>query len=362
MADSLDPNTYSVELQQALFQWQFDRGELKFFGLPSVLFWQNPSLLFMLKPFVEEVGAPLFRLLVAESSSHGTNEDYHAMITILGQSFEEGFLAWGRAVATAGWGSFELPLFDAQAQRATVIVRNPWELQMHGGTSSHWGCPFLQGKIIGIFSHALGTNCWADERVLELSAEQSAVEFTVYRSQVTIQSEITRLREERVQHEQLQLSEEIKRVALQLQTAQEEKVRLQEQALQMQATLIADLSTPLIPITERVVLMPLIGQMDSMRAQRVIETLLTGVAQHQAEIAILDITGLPIVDTGVANILIQSARAVKLLGTSVFITGIRPEVAQTLVGLGIDLGDVGVRGSLQSAIIDAIEQSRRRQK
>jgi rsbT co-antagonist protein RsbR len=360
MSDTLAPTSYTVEVQQVPFEWQLDRGQVNFFGLPSVLFWLNPSLLHMLQPLAEEIGTPLFRLLVAYSSSLGTEADYDTMVTVLGSTFEEGFLAWGRAVSTAGWGQFELPACDAQAQRATVVVRNPWELQMHHGQATQWGCPFLLGKLIGIFSHALGANCWADERVLQIDAEQSAVEFTIYSSPTTIAAEIARLREERKQREQQHLTQEIDRVARQLQAAQAEQVRMQEQALQTQAALIAELSTPLIPITDNIVLMPLIGQMDSQRAQRVIETLLHGVATHQAAVAILDITGLPIVDTGVANILLQSAQAVRLLGTKVIITGIRPEIAQTLVGLGVDLKDMAVRGTLQSAFADAIEHTRRR--
>lgn len=357
MSDIPDQNTYAVELQQAAFEWHFDRGLLSFFGLPSVLFWLNPSLIHMLQPLAHEIGIPLFRLLVAESSSRGTEADYHAMVTVLGSTFAEGFLAWGRAVATAGWGQFALPAYDVQAQRASVIIHNPWELQMHQGQPTQWGCPFLQGKIIGIFSHALGTNCWADEHIIAFDAEHSAVEFTIYASSATIATEIIRLREERTQHEQAYLTGEIQRVTQQLQAAQLDTMRVQAQAVQTQAALIAELSTPLIPITDQVVLMPLIGHMDSQRAQRVIETLLQGVAAYQAEVVILDITGLPIVDTGVANILMQSARAVRLLGTKVIITGIRPEVAQTLVGLGVDLKDLSVRGTLQSAITEAIAQS-----
>jgi anti-anti-sigma regulatory factor len=82
----------------------------------------------------------------------------------------------------------------------------------------------------------------------------------------------------------------------------------------------------------------------------VLETLLQGIASSGAQVAILDITGVPVVDTQVANALIHAAQAVKLLGAQVVLTGIRPEVAQTLVGLGADLGGIITRSSLQSGI------------
>lgn len=349
----------SIEVNSASFEWQLEQGSLHFFGLPSVLFWLNPSLLRMLQPLAEEVGFPLFRLLVAYHSSLGTDEDYRTMVTILGNTFEEGFLAWGNAVSSAGWGTFELPTYDPITECATVIVRNPWEMGMQHGQAHTWGCPFMLGKIIGIFTHAFGTTCWADEQI-DSDSPVPSVTFSIYPSALTLTEELSHLREQRRQDEQHLLTQEIAHKALELRAVQEEQVRMQEEALRAQAAIIAELSTPLIPINDQVVLMPLIGQLDSQRAQRVLDTLLNGVAAHDASIAILDITGLPIVDTSVANILIQAAQAVRLLGTDVVITGIRPEVAQTLVGLGVDLKDIITRGTLQSGVTYAIERSRHR--
>jgi rsbT co-antagonist protein RsbR len=100
--------------------------------------------------------------------------------------------------------------------------------------------------------------------------------------------------------------------------------------------------------------MPLIGAIDSNRAQQVIETLLAGVASSGATSAILDITGVQIVDTQVANALLRAAQAVKLLGARVVLMGIRPEIAQTLVGLGLDLSGIVTRATLQSGIAFAL--------
>lgn len=355
MQSQPDSSHHSIELNHASFVWDLDAGKLAFFGLPSSLFWLNPSLLRLLQPLTEEIGIPLFRLLVAHSSSIGTEEDYHAMVTALGSTFEEGFLAWGRAVASAGWGSFELPHFDAAAKRATVVVRNPWELVMQHGQANSWGCPFLQGKIIGIFSHALGVSCWADERLIERDNEH-ILELQVYASNLTIISEVARLRKDIQQQQQQQLEASIAAKTRELEAMQAERDAMREQALQAQSALIAELSTPLIPLSERVVVMPLIGQIDSIRAQRVIETLLHGISEHQPETAILDITGLSIMDTSVANVLLRAAQAVRLLGTDVVITGIRPEVAQTLVGLGVELHGIVTRATLQSGISYAMRR------
>jgi len=139
-----------------------------------------------------------------------------------------------------------------------------------------------------------------------------------------------------------------------LQRAAAERATLQEQVIATQQAAIHELSTPLLPLAHKVLALPLIGTIDSTRAQQVIETLLQGVSSHQAAIAIIDITGVHVVDTQVANALIQAAQAVKLLGAQVVLTGIRPEVAQTLISLGTDLGSIVTRSTLQDGIAYAM--------
>lgn len=140
-----------------------------------------------------------------------------------------------------------------------------------------------------------------------------------------------------------------------------ELAMVQQQVIDAQQQAIEELSTPLIPISDSVVIMPLIGTIDAQRAQQVMETLLEGVSSQRAAIAILDITGVRVVDTQIANALIQSAHAVRLLGAQVVLTGIRPDVAQTLVHLGIDLSTMITRSTLQAGIAHALQQTRHQQ-
>jgi rsbT co-antagonist protein RsbR len=139
-----------------------------------------------------------------------------------------------------------------------------------------------------------------------------------------------------------------------LKLAEAERVRLQEEIIQAQDAALAELSTPMIPITEDILVLPLIGTVDSRRSQQVVDSLLRGIAENRARFALLDITGVPIVDTQVANALIRAAQAVQLLGAQVVLTGIRPEVAQMLVSLGVSLNGVVTRGTLQAGITYAM--------
>lgn len=137
--------------------------------------------------------------------------------------------------------------------------------------------------------------------------------------------------------------------------AEEERSRLQEQVIQAQRAAIRELGTPLIPLAEQIVAMPLVGTIDTSRAQQIMETLLEGCSKHQAEVVILDITGVKVVDSQVADALVRTARAASLLGSEVVITGISPEIAQTLVQIGIDLGTIVTRATLQSGIQYALQ-------
>ncbi|XXX78494.1 STAS domain-containing protein [Sorangium sp. So ce134] len=140
--------------------------------------------------------------------------------------------------------------------------------------------------------------------------------------------------------------------------AEEERVRLKDEMIQLQAATLRELSTPLLRISDRAVIMPLVGAVDPGRAAAVLERLLEGVSAEQARVVILDITGVSNVDTQVADALVQTARAVRLLGAQMVLTGIRPEVAQVLVALGVDLRGIVTLGSLQSGIAFALQKPR----
>jgi rsbT co-antagonist protein RsbR len=134
--------------------------------------------------------------------------------------------------------------------------------------------------------------------------------------------------------------------------AEEERARLraQDEIIRTQAALLAERSTPLIPISDQIMVMPLIGSIDAERARQMMDALLHGVSRSGARYAILDITGVKDIDTQAANALLGAVRAVRLLGIEGVLTGIRAEVAQTLVALGVDLAGVPTLSTLQGGI------------
>ncbi len=131
---------------------------------------------------------------------------------------------------------------------------------------------------------------------------------------------------------------------------------LQQQVIEAQQAALRELSTPLMPIAEGVVVMPIVGAIDTRRAQQIMETLLEGIATYSADIAILDITGVRVVDTQVAGALIRAAQAARMLGARVVLSGISAEIAQTLVHIGAEMREMVALRSLQQAVAYALEQ------
>jgi rsbT co-antagonist protein RsbR len=132
-----------------------------------------------------------------------------------------------------------------------------------------------------------------------------------------------------------------------------------ERRLLAQATQLRETSTPMIPIYEGVFVLPLIGSIDSYRAGQIMETLLQRISDSSAAVVLMDITGVPVVDTGVAHYILQAAKAARLLGAEVVLVGIGPEIAQTIVQLGIDLSDITTQANLQNGVTYALARQQR---
>lgn len=128
-----------------------------------------------------------------------------------------------------------------------------------------------------------------------------------------------------------------------------------EKTVSLQKIALQELSAPLIPVFEGITVMPLVGTIDTERAKQIMENLLKGAVKHRSEVVLIDITGVPVVDTMVAHHIIQAADAVRLIGAKCMLVGIRPEIAQTIVNLGIDLNQFTTKNNLKKGIEAALE-------
>ncbi len=126
-----------------------------------------------------------------------------------------------------------------------------------------------------------------------------------------------------------------------------------ERVIRQQQDAIRELSTPVLPVRERLLILPIIGVLDTERARQLTEQLLLGIRTHRARVVVIDITGAPDVDAAVANHLVRTVDASRLMGASVIITGLSPKIAQTLVTIGVDLSKMNTIGDLQGGLEQA---------
>lgn len=128
----------------------------------------------------------------------------------------------------------------------------------------------------------------------------------------------------------------------------------------MQKIALKELSTPIIPVLEKISILPLVGTIDATRAKLIIENVLEGVRQYRSEVLLVDITGVPVVDNIVAQYIMQAVKAVNLLGAQCIIVGIRPDMAHTIVSLGVEMNHLLTANTLQRGFAEALKLTNRK--
>jgi len=126
-----------------------------------------------------------------------------------------------------------------------------------------------------------------------------------------------------------------------------------------QSTAILELSTPVVQVLDDILILPLIGAIDTTRANQIVSQVLEGITEYGAVMVIVDVTGVPVVDTAVAGHLMRTFQAARMLGAECVLTGVSPPMAQILVRAGIDVGELRTKGSLRSGLLYALERTDR---
>ncbi|KYF80781.1 protein kinase [Sorangium cellulosum] len=220
-----------------------------------------------------------------------------------------------------------------------------------------------QGRLVGVLylENNLSAGVFTKDRfeLLGILSSQIAISIENAKLYEGLEREVSARTEElRISNEQLRAVNDRLQVEMaERERLQEERVQMQEEIIQTQRDRLFELSTPFIPITDEIVVMPIIGSIDDKRAAQMIETAMQGVATSSARVVIVDITGVKSVDTSVASRLMSLAQAVGLLGSKAILTGLRPAVAQSLVALGVDLGKIETRANLKAGIAYAMRRT-----
>lgn len=251
-------------------------------------------------------------------------------------------LLLGRKAGLAALGIALVTLAGFAAAYGAGLLTIPFEDQVVANDLLSWASATMAWLVMGVVV-VLSLN-YMLARLTSTLEESRRLTQELEESRATLESQVA----ERTQA----LAGQTQSLATQAQELNE-LVETQRRLL----TTIRDMSTPVVPLQEGVIVMPLVGMIDAERAQQVMAALLAGVESQRARVVLLDITGVPVVDEGVAHCLIQAMRAAQLLGAEPILVGLRPEVAQTIVTLGVDLRGLTTCGDLQQGLELAVQHT-----
>ena len=339
-----------IKVQVAGFEvaWDLARGLNLWAGTPTLSMWIPHTVAGLMKGLQRMVGTERFYLCMQTGGIDSVEGDW---ATISREpTFAQGMAVMSNLAAAAGWGRWEAVAVDHEKKTAIFRAHNNWEGMYQKQLGECWGSGMTAGKFAGIGSHLFDTPCWAEQTRFTARGDDYD-EFSVAPTDLTIDQRLQQLLESgkgtaidlSVALSQLQKEvAERQKIEGELRTALQQ-VRIQEETLRQ-------VDAPIIQIWDGVLTVPLMGFLDSERAVLMMQRLLEEIVRARARFAILDLTGVDIVDTSTADHLVRIIRAIELLGARAVITGIRSAVAQTMVSLGVDLSRITTLRNLQEGL------------
>ncbi|UQA58920.1 STAS domain-containing protein [Polyangium aurulentum] len=340
--------TRRIQIGGVDLEWKTEEGLFLWSGGPALSMWIESSFAGLMSGLHSMVGTERFNLCLLAGARAGVSGD----ATFLGSfpTFEEGFAALAEIAALAGWGVWEIAFIDREAKRACFRIINCWEARYQKALGVAWGSYMSAGKFAGQGELLFGVPCWTEQTKFIVHGD-AYDEFLVTPATLTIEEQLASLvAEEKATSADLALALEKLRREVEERVRTEADLRDKLALIERQEAAIRALSNPIIEVWDDVLALPMIGIIDSQRAAQMMDRLLGEVVRTGCRFAILDLTGVELLDTSSADHVIKLVRAVELLGARAIITGIRPAVAQTIILLGVDLSSMTTVANLREGL------------
>jgi len=337
------------EIEGIDIEWRKNEGLCLWAGAPVMTAWIESTMAGFLATIERMVGTERFMLGMQQGGRDSIDGDW-AVISAA-PTFEEGFVALSNIAAAAGWGRWELVSVDEAALEARVRIYNNLEAIAQRALGVSWGSNFVAGKLAAYFQrHFEVSNCWA-EQVAHTTKDDPCDEFVIRPSTTSLEQRLGELFTTD-NATKMDLARALEAVRREMDERSKTELELREklELIARQDEAIRALSTPIIEVWEGVLTLPLFGVLDSQRAAETMQRLLHAVTEKSATHAIIDLTGVEVVDTSTADHIGKLAKAAALIGAQCIITGIRPAVAQTMVNIGIDLSSIITLSTLRDAL------------
>ncbi|MFL8936747.1 Anti-anti-sigma regulatory factor (antagonist of anti-sigma factor) [[Bacillus] enclensis] len=332
----------NMNVEGISFDWNMDTGQFSYEGQDAVLFWIS-SAMKMFFDTIEEVSGVEAANLVLETTGYRQGlvvGEYFENLKHVGP--EEASELIGHTYASAGWGRISTEKLDIKEKTATIYLKDSWEHKINVAQEKNEGGKFLPAHFAGIFTGLFKTNIWYNVIQYQLNGyDCSKVEY--YPSDITINNNIHELaRKKETEH------------IRQLEAVVEDKTRdLKE--------LVKALSSPIIPVLEGVVVVPLLGKYDGERAEELVSKTLHNLPSYKANYLILDLTALDEdIDDLSASLIEKIGAAASLIGTNTILVGISAKLGAHIAHTGVDFSRFECFKTLQHGIHFALAQAGRK--
>lgn len=323
------------------FNWDLEKGLFNFEGDDAVLFWIKSAM----KSFfdtIEEISGKETSSLVLETTGFRQGMVVGKFFKDLKLPIEEVANIIPRIYASAGWGKFIITDLDPAAKTARVRALDSWEYKINKEQGKNESGTFLPGHFAGIFSAVFGTSLWYKKAADQL-AGQDYTELDYFPSSVTVEENIHALarREESKKISELEKLVEYRTIELK--------------------QLVKEISSPVIPVLDGIVVVPLLGRYDEFRSEELVDKTLHSLPKHQADCLILDLTGLnQSISAYTVEFLSKLAAAANLIGTETILVGISPELGTKITETNFNLSKFNCFTNLQHGIYYALSKKGRK--
>lgn len=325
---------FNINIGGLEFGWDLEKGLLQFEKDDAVLFWIESAMGVFLDAIEEISGEEAFNLVLETT---GFRQGL-----VVGKYFQNNVIV-AEAIdtitntyASAGWGMFTIKELDLRYKNIVMELKDSWEYKVHKSNKKSDKDVLLPAHFAGIFTSLLKTNMWFEVESYQTQGDSSTI-VRYFPSDITVADNIHRLARKK------ELEEITK-----LESLVQEKTRELEE-------LVSKLSSPIIPVLDGIVVIPLLGKYEDKRADELIEKVLKNIMHYEAEYLVLDVTGLDEdIDESTIRMIDYLRAGMPLIGLKMIIVGISPTMSREMVKLSIDMSDVDSFHSLQHGIYYAL--------
>ncbi|WP_090869032.1 STAS domain-containing protein [Oceanobacillus limi] len=320
------------------FYWEMENGKFQFEGDDAVLFWIESAMGSLIES-IEEISGEEASNLVLETTGYRqgivVGEYFQKMKNV---DVNEAARLITNTYAAAGWGNFKLGKLNMEECTATVYLKDSWEHKINIAKGKNHGGILLPAHFAGIFTELFGTNIWYDVEKYQLHGHDSTVVHYAPLD-ITVNDNIHRL------SRQKELEEIMKLEAL-----VEDKTRELEE-------LITKLSSPIIPVLDGIVVVPLLGKYEEKRSEELVQKTLEKLPKHDADYLLLDLTGLDEdINEHTVSLIEKLGTSTSIIGMQTILVGISPALSRVMVQSGVKLSGFECFYSLQHGIHYALAE------